>query len=332
VSETELRIGCLGAARIVPSALTKPASKLAGVEVVAIAARDPERAQAAAKKLGIPKVHRSYEDLLSDGSLDAVYIPLPNGLHGRWTIDALEAGRHVLVEKPFTANAEEAEAVRKVAEATGFVVMEAFHWRYHPLAARMLAIVASGELGKVRHIESEMAFPLPRRHDIRWDIDLAGGALMDAGCYPVSIVRVLAGAEPRAVSAKARQRSPGIDRSMHAELAFDDGRTGRIYAAMWSAQTLKFSVTVVGEDATLHVTNPFSPHMFHRLTVRGSREHRTEHVRGMSTYAYQLEAFRQAVLEGGPVLTPPSWSIENMQVIDDIYRAAGMEPRYPTPL
>ena len=157
-----------------------------------MAARDATRARAFATKHAIPVVRDSYDALLADPDVDAVYNPLPNGLHALWTIRALEAGKHVLCEKPFTANAAEAEHVAATADRTGLVVMEAFHWRYHPLATRMLEIVNGGQLGRVRHIETWMCFPLFKRDDIRWQLDLAGGALMDAGCYAVHMLRTLA--------------------------------------------------------------------------------------------------------------------------------------------
>src|SRR5579862_8537554 len=218
----DVRIGCLGAARIANAALVKPARTTPGAAVAAIAARDGDRARAYAAKHGIPASYGSYADLLADPSVDAVYNPLPNGLHGAWTIRALEAGKHVLCEKPFTANAEEAAAVAEVATRTGLVVMEAFHWRYHPLAARMLEVVASGELGTVSRVEAMVCFPNLKRDDIRWDLGLAGGAMMDAGCYAVHLVRALAGAEPSVVSARAELRSPGVDKTMVADLAFAD--------------------------------------------------------------------------------------------------------------
>ena len=325
-----LRIGCLGAARIAPPALLKPAGANDRVVCTAVAARDPERARAFAAKHDIPKVHESYEALVADDDLDAVYIPLPNGLHGLWTLHALAAGKHVLCEKPFTANAAEARQVADVAAGSGLVVMEAFHWRYHPLAARMLEVIASGELGGVQRIEAALCFPLPRFNDIRYQLALAGGALMDAGCYPVSMVRTLAGAEPTVVRATAKLRSPGIDRRMEAELSFGDGRTGRILASMWSSTLLRLQVKVVGSQATMRVFNPTNPHMFNRLSVSGPKGRRHERVPGGPTYGYQLEAFRAGVQEGGPILTPPSDAVGNMTVIDAIYRAAGLEPRQPT--
>jgi predicted dehydrogenase len=318
-----LRIGCLGAARIAPAALVKPAASNPGVVCAAVAARDPARARAFAAKHHIQTVHDSYDALIADDQLDAVYIPLPNGLHGVWTMRALEAGRHVLCEKPFTANAEEAERVAEAAAASGLVVMEAFHWRYHPLAARMLEVIASGELGEIRRIEAALCFPLPRFSDIRWQLPLAGGALMDAGCYPVHMVRTLAGAEPTVVRATAKLRSPGVDRRMEAELAFADGRTGAVVTSMWSSTLLRMRIVVTGSRTTMRVFNPTTPHMFNRLSV--GRRH--ERVRGGPTYGYQLEAFRAAVQEGAPTLTPPSDAVANMRVIDAIYEAAGLQPR-----
>jgi predicted dehydrogenase len=153
---TPLRIGILGAARIAPMALLMPARSVGEVEISCVAARDPERARAFARKHGIPRVAPSYEAMISDASIDAVYNPLPNAMHAVWTTRALEAGKHVLCEKPFASNATEAQQVADVAA------------RYHPLAARMREIVEGGELGQVRHIEAEMCIPLPWPGNIRY--------------------------------------------------------------------------------------------------------------------------------------------------------------------
>ncbi len=280
-----------------------------------------------ADKHGIPKVHDSYESLLADDEIDAIYNPLPNGLHGVWTLKALAHGKHVLCEKPFASNADEAQRVADAVEKSGLVVMEAFHWRYHPLAARMLEVISSGELGDVQRVEAALCFPLPRFKDIRWQLPLAGGALMDAGCYPVHMVRTLAGAEPTVAKASAKLHSAGVDRRMEAEFTFEDGRTGGILASMWSASLLRMRVVVTGTQATMSVFNPVGPHMFNRLSVSGSKGKRHERVKGGPTYDYQLEAFRAAVQDGTPTLTPPSDAVANMRVIDAIYVAAGLEPR-----
>lgn len=324
---TTVRFGILGAARIAPAALIRPARALDDVEVVAIAARDGERAAAFAARHGIAAVYDSYAALLADPDVDAVYNPLPNGLHGRWTVAALRAGKHVLCEKPFTANADEAEAVAAVARTSGRVVMEAFHYRYHGLTARMLDIIASGELGEVRHIDTWLCFPLPIA-DIRWELALAGGALMDAGCYAVHLLRTLAGAEPTVRTARAKLKSPQVDRYMTAELDFADGRTATITASMLSARLFGMGAKVTGSAGTLRVFNPIMPQVFHRLSITTGAGTRRETVpRQPSSYHAQLAAFRDALLHGAPFPTHVDDAVANMRVIDACYRAAGLEPR-----
>src|SRR6266550_158133 len=149
-----LRVGVLGAAAIAPHAVVKPAREVPGVTVVGVAARDPARAREFARRHAIPMVYDDYAALVAADDLDAVYIPLPNGLHGGWTLRALAAGKHVLCEKPFTANAEEARAVAAAAAGSGRVVMEAFHYRYHPLTERVRQLLADGVIGTVRHVEA----------------------------------------------------------------------------------------------------------------------------------------------------------------------------------
>jgi predicted dehydrogenase len=322
-----LRIGILGAAQIAPMALIRPARQVAEVSVSAVAARDSARAQAFAKKHGIPRVHPTYDALLADNEIEAVYNPLPNSLHCEWTIRALEAGKHVLCEKPLASNAVEAERMVAAAKSSGRVLMEAFHWRYHPLAARMKEIVDSGELGAIRHIEAHFCIPLLRRGDIRYRLDLAGGATMDVGCYAINIVRFLAGAEPEVVGAHARLSSPGVDRVMTADFRFADGRTGGIHCALLSPIPLRMRARVVGDLGELKVFNPIAPHVYHRLSVRTQQGSRRERRSGEATYTHQLRAFVAAVQRGEPFPSTPVDGVKNMQVIDAIYSKAGMQPR-----
>jgi predicted dehydrogenase len=322
-----VRIGILGAARIAPSAVIKPARNSSVAVIGAVAARDRSRAEAYASKHGIPKVCESYEALVADPDLDAIYNPLPNGLHAEWTIAALEAGKHVLCEKPFTANTKEAEAVAAVAQRTGLVVMEAFHYRYHPLAFRMRAIVEGGELGSIRRVETALCFPLPKFSDIRYQYSLAGGATMDVGTYTVHMARLLGCEEPEVVSAEPKLRTPDIDRAMRAELRFPSGHTGRITCSMWSKWVIQTYARVIGDQGEMHVINPTSPQMWHRMRVKSGGTTRTEKFSHRPTYEFQLDAFGAAVLRGEPTLTPPADSIANMRVIDAIYVAAGMTPR-----
>lgn len=326
-----VRIGVLGAAMIAPTAVIRPARSSTVAEVVAVAARSADRAQAFADKHGIARVHGSYEDLLADRELTAVYNPLPNGLHGKWTLAALEAGKHVLCEKPFTANAAEASEVAAAASASGLVVMEAFHYRYHPLAVRVAEIMSSGVLGPLRHVEATVAFPLPRFSDIRYDYSLAGGAMMDAGCYAVHMARLLGGEEPEVKSAKALLRGPSIDRAMRASLRFPSGHTGSVHTSLWSSTVLKLSMKAIGENGTLSVLNPLGPQILHRLSLRLKDKKSVETFGKRPTYAYQLDAFTDAVLHGKPFPTTADDAVRNMTVIDSIYRAAGLPLRRPTP-
>lgn len=326
---TALRIGVLGAARITPAALIAPARDNPDVVVAAVAARDVSRARRFADRHGIARVHDSYRALLRDPEIDAVYNPLPNALHGRYTRAAIAAGKHVLCEKPFTANAEEAREVAEAASASGLVVMEAFHYRYHPLTLAAETIIASGELGRLLSVEAAFCFPLPRFSDIRYDFGLGGGALMDAGCYAVHMVRTFGGSTPEVVTAKAKRHSADIDRAMVADLRFAGGHTGRIRCSMWSSDVLRAAVRVVGERGELRIINPLTPQVFHRFTVRSGGTRRTERFARRSTYAYQLDAFGDAVLHGAAVRTPPEDAVENMSVIDAIYRAAGLPVRLP---
>ena len=327
MADTPLRIGVLGAARIAPMALLRPARQVPEVAVVAVAARDPARAQAFARKHGIARVHPSYEALLADPDIDAVYNPLPNSLHCEWSIKALQAGKHVLCEKPIASNAAEAERMAGVARETGKVLVEAFHWRYHPLAARMREIIDRGELGTVSHVEMHFCIPLLIPGDIRYRLDLAGGATMDVGCYAISILRFLAGAEPEVMRAEAKVLSPGIDRYMAADFRFPDGAGGRMTCALLSPVLLRMTARVRGDRGELTVFNPIAPHFYHRLTLRNDTGTRTERLRGDATYTCQLRAFEAAVRRGTPVPTGPDHGVANMKVIDAVYTKAGLPLR-----
>jgi predicted dehydrogenase len=322
-----LRIGVLGAARIAPQALIRPARQLAAAEVVAVAARDEARARRFAEKHGVPRVHADYGALLADPEIEAVYNPLPNGLHCEWTIRALEAGKHVLCEKPLASNADEAERMAATAEKAGLVLDEAFHWRAHPLAARLREIVDSGELGTLRHVEASLCIPFLLPGDIRYRWDLAGGATMDTGCYAVSVVRHLAAAEPEVLSAEARLSSPRVDRFMRAELRFPGGGSGAITCALFSARLLSIAAQVVGEEGRLDVFNPIAPHLYHRVRVKTRSGSRRERVPGESTYTHQLRAFVNHVRGGVPMLSDARDGVANMRVIDAIYEKAGLPPR-----
>ena len=322
-----IRMGILGAAAIVPMALTRPARSVPEVEIVAIAARDLKRAATFANKHHIPRVHPTYRDLLADPTIDAVYNPLPNSLHAEWTIAALKAGKHVLCEKPFASNAKEAEDMAQSARETGLVLSEAFAYRYHPLTARVQQIMTSGELGQIQHIEAKFCFLLPSPGNIRFQYELAGGALMDCGCYPVSLIRHLADAEPQVDEAQARLFAPQVDHHMSADLSFADGRTAHLECGMLSPKLFQSTLKVIGDAGTVQVISPFQPHIFHLLSVRRQNGTHRERVSGENSYILQLRAFVKAIRGEIELNTDPADAIGNMCVIDAIYEKTGLRKR-----
>ncbi|WP_419850994.1 Gfo/Idh/MocA family protein [Candidatus Poriferisocius sp.] len=342
-----MRLGILGAAWIGPMGLIEPAKEADGVEVAAVAARDPQRARAYADEHGIPLVFDSYDDLLASDEIDAVYNPLPNSHHARWTIAALEAGKPVLLEKPFTANADEARQVAEAAEQTGLVVMEAYHWRFHPQADRAIGLVASGALGEMTHVEAAMVFPsMHGPDDIRYRYDLAGGALMDTGSYALSNLRAFG--ELDVVRAECEEMAPNVDRRTTAELRYrHSGATASILSEFTGTDRkaelgdpedidpeafdfeFRAEVVVTGSKGRLLVDNPLAPMWGSGLTVSDSDGNTVHHepAEQVGTYTCQLRAFRDCVENDGPNLYPPLESIKTMELIDAVYQAAGLPVR-----
>jgi len=321
-----LRFGILGAARIAPEALIKPAQKSADAEVVAIAARNPARAREFADTHGIPRVHASYEDLVADADLDVIYNPLPNSLHCEWTIAALRAGKHVLCEKPLSSNAIEAAKMAKVADETGMILGEAFHYRYHPLADRIREIIDSGKLGRLSRVEGNFSVPIPETN-IRFDWGLAGGATMDLGCYPLHMIRNFSRLPAKVLRASAEIGPTNIDVAMDVELELAGGATARMTCSMKKDAQLGASFSARGERGELKVTNPVGPHWGNQLTVRIGTDETSESVAGETTFTYQLSAFVRAVRGEAKFPTDGAEGVVNMQLIDDVYRAAGIPPR-----
>jgi predicted dehydrogenase len=325
-----LRIGVLGAARIAELAIVKPA-RATGTRLVAIAARDRARAAAYAAEHGVERVLASYADVLADPEVEVVYNPLPNVLHGPWNLAAIAAGKHVLSEKPFAANAEEAADVAAAAHGCGLVVVEGFHYLYHPVTRRLHELLASGDLGELVHVETTLEIPDPGASDPRWSLDLAGGATMDLGCYSLHAQRVLApwgGGEPELVAARAGERpgAPGVDEWLEAQLRFPSGATGVARCHMASDRR-QMTYRVIGSRGEALVTNFVEPHLDDRLIVQTPPGRHVERLGTRSSYTYQLEAFARAVREGAPLPVDVDDAVANMRLIDACYLAAGLRPR-----
>jgi predicted dehydrogenase len=321
----QIRFGILGAARIAPKALVQPATRLDGVRVTRVAARDPERARAFADQHGIPAICSSYGELIESDDVDVVYNPLPMSLHAEWTIAALRAGKHVLCEKPFASNAAEAAEMVRVAEETGLVLGEAFHYRYHPMFVRILDEVASGRLGRLERVDGVFQTPVPQP-DLRWDYTTSGGSLMDLGCYPVSWVRHVTGEEPTVVEAEATEGPPRIDAAIRAELRFPSGVTGSVSSAM-DDRDRSLELTVVGSEGRLHAVNPMAPQNGNVLTITTAAGTTRGPVDAGISYEHMLRAFVDHLVHGSPFPTSGADSIANMAVIDAVYSAAGLPLR-----
>ncbi len=326
-SQRVVRIGVLGAAKISAQALFAPVADVEGVEVVAIAARDRGRAEAQAAEHGIHHVHERYEDVIADPGVDAIYNPLPISGHLRWGLAALAGGKHLLGEKPLTENADQARRLVAAGEAAGLVMMEAFHWRYHPFADRLRSLLDDGVIGDLVSVSAAFNVPIDPGDDVRQSWELSGGALMDLGCYPVQWVRFAVGSEPEVVAARMTQGRPKVDLVTEIDLVWPDGVTGSITTAMNPETTFSAWLEVVGTEGTLRATNPLAPHRGNRIVVDAGAVQIDEQVDGMSTYHHQMMAFRDAVLHGAPFPTGGVDSIANMELIDAAYRAAGLPPR-----
>ncbi|MGI5459899.1 Gfo/Idh/MocA family protein [Streptomyces sp. CA-249302] len=329
-SREPLRIGVLGAARITGRALIEPA-RATGHRVVAVAARDRSRAEAFAAEHGVERVAGSYAELLADPEVEVVYNPLANGLHGPWNLAALAAGKHVLSEKPSASNAEEAAEVREVAAKAGTVFMEGFHYLFHPVTRRLHELLDSGELGDLQRVETMVAIGAPEDTDPRWSLPLAGGAMMDLGCYGLHAQRMLApwtGGAPSLVSAQGGERAgtPGVDEWLDAELAFPSGVTGSARCHM-AYDGLDMGCRIVGTKGEALAPNFVLPHLDDRVVVRTAEGERTERLGTRSSYTYQLEAFAARVREGAPLALDADDALATMTLIDECYRAAGFEPR-----
>ncbi|OSD06580.1 NAD-P-binding protein [Trametes coccinea BRFM310] len=361
-ASTPIRFGILGAARIGPNALLKPAQSHPEVTIAAVACRDAAKGARYAKQWNIPKTYagpKAYNELLADPEIDAVYIPLPNGAHYAWSIRALEAGKHVLIEKPMTSTAEEAREIFALAEQKGLVALEAMHSTFHPAAQRVREIVLSGELGKVKSVN--VAFGLPawisqfmfEKNDVRFDYNLAGGCAMDMGVYPIAAIRNAIGLEVASLEVASATAVPHpadpdrIDRAMHATYNLPNSMTAETtidfaipgkgpFGLIPRLPQLTLSVHLEGGD--IEFFNFVAPHMYHSIKVKPKRgSARTEKVyryadgrdgKGWTTYRYQLQAFVDKIRGRKPwVWIEATTSITEMEVVEKVYEKSGLPPR-----
>ena len=298
------------------------------IQLVCIAARDRARAERFAAEHGIPVVHDSYADVVTDPQIDAVYNPLQISGHKPWTLAALKAGKHVLSEKPLAMNEAEAQEIANAARSTGLVCIEGFHYWYHPVAYRMREIVQSGQLGNILSADAHFQNTAPDTPtQYRYRIELGGGATMDLGCYPLHMLRHIFQGEPEVLSAHPEIVYDTIDVAMEIDLRFPNNIPARARCRMSPGTPRSVEVNVVGEEGRMRVVDPLTPHRGHLIELELEFGRVRETLTLRSTFEFQLRAFADQIAGGPPMPTDADDGVISMRVIDNVYRAAGMSPR-----
>jgi predicted dehydrogenase len=323
-----VRWGILSTANIATQKVIAGMRRAARAEVVAIASRNEAAARSAADRLGIPTAHGSYEALLADPGVDAVYIPLPNHMHLDWTIAAARAGKHVLCEKPLALTAADAKRMAEAADAAGVHLMEAFMYRHHPTWVAVRDLVASGRIGRLAAIQSWFSYYNDDPANIRNVLDFGGGALYDIGCYCVNLSRMLFGGEPsRVTSAIRRDPTDGTDILTSATLEFDGGISS--FTCSTRTETDQ-RVHVYGDAGRISIGIPFNipPDRPTTISVTAGGDPPVAPATEVMTfptkdpYAAEVEAFSNAILDGGPTPVPPQDAVANLRVIESIFAGA----------
>jgi predicted dehydrogenase len=323
---TKVRFGILSTADIGMAKVTPAIQRASNCEVVAIASRDADRAATAAAELGIPASYGSYEELLAADDVDAVYIPLPNDLHARWTIAAAAAGKHVLCEKPLAMSEAEARTMVEACQAAGVRFAEAFMYRHHPTWVEAVRLLREGAIGELQAVQTWFSYFNDDPTDIRNRPENGGGAIMDIGCYAINLSRMLFAGEPSDVQASVR-RDPvmGIDTLSSAILTFPGGGQATFTCSIRSDPDQR--VHIVGDRGRIDIEIPFNipPDRETRIHVtREGDDAGTEVLTFPATdqYTIQAEAFARAVLEGSEVPVPIEDALANLRVIEAILRTA----------
>ncbi len=318
-----LRFAILGAARIAKAALIDPVSENPDATLVAIGASTRERALEYAMTHAIANAG-SYEEVVARDDVDVVYNALPPAGHFEWSLKALEAGKHVFLEKPATVNEADARALVEAANKAGKRLIEAFHYRWHPLFNRAVEIVQSGQLGELVSAEAEFSAPIVRRaQEFRWQAAQGGGALADLGCYPVSWLRQLAGEEPAVTAAHQDLEPDGIDRRTTAHFSFPNGLQADVICDMDPVGGRKPPrLELIGTKGRLDIDNPLAPQYGSELILTADGQKTSETFPRRPSYAYQFDGIVDAILAGKPVWTEGADLIANAAAMAAIRRVA----------
>ena len=289
------------------------------VEILAVGSRDGARAQAYAAEHGIPRAHASYEDLLADTDLDAIYISLPNGMHHEWTMKALAAGKHVLCEKPYSRHPAEVDEAFDAAEGAGLILAEAFMYRHHPQTKEIERLVREGAIGRLRSVRSLFSFPLTDLTNVRADPGLDGGALMDVGCYCVSGARIVAG-DPVSVLAEQVTGETGVDMAIYGTMRFWDDVIAQFEASFLAPQ--RQSLEIVGDGGVLRALAPWRIDWDGELVLERNGSAEVVEVAPASSYRLELENFADATEFLTSPLLGRGDATAQARTIDALYRSA----------
>ena len=314
----KIRWGILSTARIGRRVIPAIQASRNG-EVAAVCSRSLERAQAWASQHGVPRAYGSYEALLADGDIDAIYNPLPNSMHAEWSIKCAEAGLPTLSEKPFASDAPEAQSIVDAFEKHDIPLAEAFMYRFHPQHAKAQEILAAGGIGELQVINSSFTFPITDEANIRLSKALAGGALMDVGCYCVNLMRFMTGQEPERVTAAARfGERTGVDETLVGTLDFPSGVIGHFDCGLRAHG--QHTYTLKGSEGMITVPQSFVIDKAADGIVRHWQgDNFSEHViPAVDQYRLMVEDFADALLAGRPPRFAPSDAVDNMRVVDKL--------------
>jgi predicted dehydrogenase len=288
--------------------------------LIAVASRDPQKARAYAQQHKIPRSYGSYADLLADPEVDVIYNPLPNHLHAEWTVKAIEAGKHVLCEKPLALSVEEVDAIAGAAARHGKVVSEALMYRSHPQTLNVRELIQNGKLGRVRLVRGSFSYPGTRPGNYRLEPAMGGGALWDVGVYPLSYARFALGSEPLEVFGQQVTGPSGVDESFVAQLRFPDDVFLQMDVSM--ARPYHVFMEFVGEEATLIVPRPFNPGPKEAIYLSRQGLTETIAIKGTGTYTGEVEAMADSILNGAPPAVSLSDSRATVAVIQALFASA----------
>ncbi len=323
-ADTTIRWGILGAANIARKRFIPGVSRTSNGVVAAIASRDGAKAREAAAALGIPRAYDSYDALIADPDIDAIYNPLPNSLHAEWTLKAVAVGKPVLCEKPLAIGSAQAMVMIDAARSAGVLLMEAFMYRFHPQHARVRALIDDGAIGDVRAVRANFTFLLEpfNPQNVRLQRDLAGGALMDVGCYCVNAARMLFGEEPTWASAQADMRDQfGVEVALAGMLGFSDRRMATFDCGFRASGQGAYAV--VGTTGQIDVPNAFVPAQADtivRVTSGGATHDET--IGAVDQYALEAEAFAAALLHGTPLALPADDALGTLRAVEALHQSA----------